>query len=193
LSLFVFFSPNYRLPWDKPLHPGNTTGIYFLKIIDSRGITHFCPGKNPPSVPSTANNKYVISRLQKKWLRNTFIDESKVGANIERKSAESCLRLLESDAIGIPSDLVNMEISTVCFDIIQHLRWISIIINPPRLNHLGLKSSGIITLDGLIIRTYALVRIVDNQNYQHIGGYFPEGLSRIINASKAIAGYPLPN
>ena len=36
-------------------------------------------------------------------------DESKVGANIKRKSAESCLHLHESDEIGIPSDLVSIE------------------------------------------------------------------------------------
>ena len=46
---------------------------------------------------------------RKKWIRSVCRDESKVGANSKRKSAESCLHLHESDEIGIPSDLANME------------------------------------------------------------------------------------
>ena len=62
-------------------------------------------------------------------------------------------------------------------------------INPPRLFHLGLKPPGTITVNGLIIYTYILVRrwifrIINAstvisprayiQNDQRIEGYFPE-------------------
>jgi hypothetical protein len=53
---------------------------------------------------------------RKKGLRKVSCrDESKVGANIKRKSGESCLHLLESDEIGIPSDLVNNNMETQMF------------------------------------------------------------------------------